>query len=186
MIKRFFYIVFLFCLLIAGYITWFGFQDSAENADMIVVLGNAVSADGKLSPRLQARMDRAIELYKAGRSQLLFVSGGVDKQGSDEADAMRRYALSRDVARYHIVVDSKGNNTLATAENAAQFMREHKLQSALIVSQFFHLARAHMSLRRQGIKNVGCVHADYYEWRDFYSLAREVVALPVYWARLLL
>ena len=40
-----------------------GLLESPANADLAVVLGNEVLPDGRLSARLAARVDRAIELY---------------------------------------------------------------------------------------------------------------------------
>ena len=43
------------------------------------------SPDGQPSPRLAARLDRAYDCYAAAQCRILFVSGGVDAAGADEA-----------------------------------------------------------------------------------------------------
>jgi hypothetical protein len=55
-----------------------GLLMGARPADVAVVLGNTVQADGRPSPRLAARLDRAYECYAASQCRILFVSGGVD------------------------------------------------------------------------------------------------------------
>jgi vancomycin permeability regulator SanA len=50
-----------------------------------------------------------------------------------------------------------------------------------VVTQFFHITRSRYALQRAGIDTVYSAHASYFEARDVYSLAREVIALPVYW-----
>jgi vancomycin permeability regulator SanA len=48
------------------------------------------------------------------------------------------------------------------------------------VSQFFHVPRARRTLRRCGVPTVCGAHADYFEWRDVYATAREVLAYYAY------
>jgi uncharacterized SAM-binding protein YcdF (DUF218 family) len=50
------------------------------------------------------------------------------------------------------------------------------------VSQFFHVPRAKLAMRRAGLR-VGGVHADYYEPRDAWGLARELPAWYLYLLR---
>jgi vancomycin permeability regulator SanA len=54
-----------------------GSIDDLHPADVAVVLGNTVNPDGKPSRRLQARLDKTIELYRVGLFQNTIVSGGV-------------------------------------------------------------------------------------------------------------
>ena len=164
-----------------AYIILFGLYDVTPKSDVIVVAGNTVTPDGSLSPRLRARMDRAIKLFKDEKGTYLFVSGATGEEGVEESSAMKAYAESEGVPGERIIVDSHGINTDATAKNAAQFLAASKLQSVIIVSQFFHLARMDLSFSQHGVARLGHAHADYYEWRDIYSLLREIVALPVYW-----
>ncbi|HAP26320.1 MAG TPA: YdcF family protein, partial [Achromobacter sp.] len=78
-------------LLGAAVLAATGLMTGARNADVAVVLGNKVEPDGQPSPRLAARLDTAYDCYAASRCRILFVSGGVDPAGTDEAAAMRDY-----------------------------------------------------------------------------------------------
>src|SRR4051812_29357233 len=51
-------------------------RDEARPSDAIVVLG-AAQWDGKPSPVLQARLDHAADLYRAGYAPEIIVTGGV-------------------------------------------------------------------------------------------------------------
>jgi len=170
----------LSALAIASYITWYGLRDDVAHSDLIVVFGNTVNSDGSLSPRLKARMDKGIALFKQGRGTYMFVSGALGLEGVEESGAMKKYALSQGVPEAQIIADPQGINSDATAKNAALFMKEHRLESALLVSQFFHMARAAFAFKSHDIWNLSSAHADYFELWDFYSLAREVIALPAY------
>lgn len=160
-----------------------GLDDHPADADLIVVPGNTVNPDGTPSPRLQARLDAALTLFREQRAPFIFVSGGTGKEGVDEAVAMHDYLSQNGVPSSAIVIDSLGTDTSATARNAASHMRASNLKSAIVATQYFHVARTKLALERNGVQVVGTVHARYFELRDLYSILREVVAYPVYWLK---
>jgi vancomycin permeability regulator SanA len=164
-------------------IAWHGLQDHATTADIIVVPGNTVQADGSLSGRLQARLDVAIELFHEQRAPRIFVSGGTGREGHDEAAAMAQYLLAQGVPASAVVQDPLGVDTAATAVNAAQYLRANRLGSALVATQYFHIARTELALQRNGVRVAGARHARYFELRDLYSLAREVIGYAVYYVK---
>ncbi|TKC83574.1 YdcF family protein [Trinickia terrae] len=160
-----------------------GLLSRAQPADVAIVLGNTVYRDGSPSPRLAARLDRASQCYEQRQCGLIFVSGGVDASGTDEAVAMRAYLIRRGVPAGRIVVDSAGVDTWATAHNASTFMRDRGLSSAIVVTQYFHLPRAMLALRRFGVRDVSGAYPQFWESRDIYSVAREVPAFVWYGIR---
>ena len=93
---------------------------------------------------------------------------------------MREWLLAHGVPDSAIVRDSLGLDSRRTAANAAAWMRAHGMRSAVVVTQYFHVARARMACQRAGIAVVGANAPAWFELRDLYSIAREVVALPVY------
>lgn len=159
-----------------------GLHDHAAPADLIVVPGNTVLPDGTPSARLAARLDAALTLFNERQAPAIFVSGGVGEEGHDEAAAMARYLVAHGVPASAIVQDPLGFDTAATAANAATYLRANKLRSALVATQFFHVARTTLALERQGVRVMGSRHADHVEGRDAYSLAREVIGYALYLA----
>ncbi len=101
---------------------------------------------------------------------------------ADEAAVMRDYLMAKGVPASAILVDSAGVTTQATARNCATLMALHGFKSVTVVTQYFHVPRTRLALRRHGISAIGSAHAHFFELRDFYSIAREVAALPAYWA----
>ncbi len=170
-------------LLAGAVLTSAGLFTRAKPAEVAVVLGNTVLPDGSPSPRLAARLDRAYQCYEQRQCGLFFVSGGIDATGIDEAISMRTYLMRRGVPASRIVVDSAGFNTWATARHASAFMRDRGLSSAIVVTQYFHLPRAMLSLRRFGVREVSGAYPWFLEARDLYSIAREVPALVWYGIR---
>jgi len=157
-----------------------GMSNDDAKADVAVVLGNRIEADGQPSERLRARLDRAFALHEAGLAPFVIVSGGMGLEGFDEATVMRAYLIERGVPEDRVIPDSGGVDTWSTAQNAARIMREHGMSSAYAVSQLFHVPRTKMAFRRFGIETVYGAYPHYFEWRDIYSTFREVAAYAAY------
>ncbi len=169
----------VFCLE-AALILFIGLHDTARRSDVAIVLGSKVHPDGSLSPRLQARLDRALALHRQNLVSTIIVSGGFGKEGYDEALVMQRYLLQRGVQSAAVIADQHGDNTEATARNSAAIMAQKGWQSAIVVTQYFHVARSAWALRRAGVSQVTTAHPDFFEPRDIYSLLRELVACIAY------
>lgn len=174
--------IFLYSLA-ACIIVWDGLTERVFRADAVVVPGNTVNEDGTPSPRLSARLDRALELYRTGMCRLIIVSGGTGGEGFDEAAVMRLYLLDHSVPDRDIIVDSDGYTTWDTARFTAGIAMERDMKSVIAVSQYFHVPRTRLALQRAGMTEVGGAYAWHMEWRDLYSIAREVPAYAVYLVR---
>lgn len=168
--------------LCAGLIVADGLTDETPASDVAVVLGSKVEPHGTVSPRLAARLGRGLELYRAGTVQAVLVSGGTGKEGVPEGSAMKAWLVGRGVPAAAVLVDDAGVDTRATARNGAAIMRARGYDSAIVVSQYFHVARAKLAFRRQGLAVAGA-HPAYFELRDLYSTAREVPAYASYLLR---
>ncbi|MET0245416.1 MAG: YdcF family protein [Sphingomonas sp.] len=170
-------------LLAAALLCISGASDDLRQSDVAVVLGNAVSRDGSPSPRLAARLDAAVTVWVDRRVGAIIVSGGVDRNGTDEAAAMRRYLVARGVPDAAIVVDPKGATTWETARNTAAIMHARNWRTVMVISQYFHIPRTRLALARFGVEDARSAHPAYLEARDLYSIAREVIGYPAYWFR---
>jgi vancomycin permeability regulator SanA len=162
------------------YITADGLTDELERADVAVVLGNTVERNGQPSERLRARLDKAVELYEKNLTAKIIVSGGFGAEGFEEADVMRDYLVAKNIPESAIILDKDGYNTHKTAVNTKRIMAAHNFKSATIVSQYFHITRTRLAFQKAGIENISAAHAEYFEWRDAYSILREVVGFYSY------
>ncbi|MEL1246226.1 YdcF family protein [Flavobacterium sp. DGU11] len=178
--KIFFSLLLAWFLMHSIYIVADGLQDSEGTADAAVILGTTVNEDGTLSERLRQRVACGLGLYKAGRVNRIIVSGGFGKEGFYEGDKMKAYLVQNGVPSSRIVVDNHGNNTRATAENVLKLNDSLGLKSLIVVSQYFHVSRTKMLLRKQGFENVSNVSPRYFEIRDLYSILRE---FPAYYTQ---
>lgn len=157
-----------------------GLRDDLRPVDLIVVLGNEVYQDGTVSPRLRARLERAAELYRAGFSQKVLVSGGIDPRGNNEAEVMRDWLVAAGVPSESILLDPDGWTTRHTARNTARLLSEQGWNSVLVVSHYYHLSRCRLAMRQAGVETVTSAHATSLEWREPYAISREFIGYYAY------
>lgn len=160
-----------------------GLTDHLGHADAALVLGNTVNPDGMPSPRLNARLDKALSLYREGYFPKIIVSGATGKEGVPEGTAMKKYLVQAGVPESAVIVDDQGVDTFASAKNTAEILRAGKSKSILVVTQYFHIPRSKLALSRFGISPIYNAHPDYFEARDIYSILREGPAYLKYFIR---
>lgn len=153
-------------------------------ADVAVVLGNRVRPDGRPSPHLRHRLERALALYEQGLVRNLLVSGALGREGHQEADVMAEWLIARGVPPARVARDPQGWTTLATAHNARRILAERGWRSAVVVSQYYHLPRCRLAFWRCGVPLAGAAAARFRPGRrEPYALLREWVGFYVYLVR---
>jgi vancomycin permeability regulator SanA len=182
-LRRIVYLAAPAACLFAGYLAVAGMTAGVEASDVAIVFGSKVEESGDPSARLKARLDTSAELYTSGRVARVFVSGGTGEEGFDESAVMRDYLVEAGLPAAMIVADPKGVTTEATCANARTFMEAEGLETAAVVTQYFHVPRARWACGREGIEVSGARAPRFFELRDIYSLARETIAFPVYLLR---
>ena len=176
----FFMLIGAWFLIHALVITADGLSDRIHKADCILILGNTVNPDGMLSDRLRGRVEKGLQLYKAGFAPKIVVSGGLGKEGYYEGIEMKKYLTERGVSDDAVIVNNKGVNTYETAKVFAKIAEKRNISSVIVISQFFHITRTKYILRKRSDANVYSAHAEYFEWKDFYSVFREFFAFYAY------
>ena len=143
------------------------------NADCIIVLGCQVKDSGEMSHMLHDRVQRGVELYKAGAAPKLLMSGDHGRENYNEVGAMKNYAIENGVPSSDVFMDHAGFSTYETVYRAKEIFGAQKV---IIVTQEYHLYRAVYIARQLGMEAYG-VAADYRTYagqlgRD----AREILA----------
>ena len=157
-----------------------GRHDRPGHADVALVLGNMVDPANRPYPMLQSRLDRALERYRHGDYPFIIVSGGFDAPGGDEAAGMRAYLVGQGVPAEKIIVDQQGINTYASARFTARLLRERGWRSVCVVTDYYHVPRARLALRRFGVATVYSAHSQDTEPGNYYHLLREMAGLVKY------
>lgn len=160
-----------------------GLIDNKNKSDLIVILGNKVELNGIPSLRLQSRLDKGYDLYMEGFAPLIVVSGGLGKEGYDEANVMKSYLIDRGVSKEAIITDNDGIDSFNTALNTKKILTDRNINSVLVVSNYYHISRIKLAFRKSGIEKVFSAHANYFEIRDLYSIPREVIGYYYYLIR---
>ena len=125
-------------------------RDEAQPAQAIVVLGAAQYA-GRPSPVLRARLDHALDLWNRHLASLLILTGGTGSgDTTSEAAVGRTYARKHGVPDSAILVESEGRTTSESMRAVAGMLEVRGLQSALLVSDPFHMLRLRILARRFG------------------------------------
>jgi uncharacterized SAM-binding protein YcdF (DUF218 family) len=137
-------------LISAGAVMLWSSRDEARPANAIVVLGAAQYA-GKPSPVLRARLDHALALWQRHLAQLLILTGGTGTgDTTSEAAVGRTYAIKHGVPDTVILMETEGRTTSESMRAVAAMLEARGLQTALLVSDPFHMLRLRILARRFG------------------------------------
>lgn len=126
--------------------------------DYIIILGCQLKKDGKLTPLLKGRVDKAIEfrneqLEKAGKDLIFIPSGG---QGSDEiiseAEAIKNYLLVQGIKEKNIIIEDKSTSTY---ENIKFSNKLAKKGNICFSTTNYHVLRAGLIATEQNLKLEG-------------------------------
>lgn len=180
--KKVFWIVGTFLLAwlcFCGWIVGSGLRDRLGHADLAVVFGGRVW-NGAPASSLRARLDQTVVLYRQGWFPRILVSGGMGEGGYDEAKVMQQYLVAQGIPIEKIIVDSQGETTYFTAQNAACLMKKNGWGKVMLISQYFHGPRTMLAFRKFMIENIYWSHARFFLPRDFYSVIRESVGYLYY------
>ena len=130
-------------------------DEAAEyGADCILVLGAGLKADGTPNFMLQDRLDKGIELYKAGAAPKLLLSGDNGQVEYDEVNAMKKYALDAGVPAEDVFLDHAGFSTYESMYRARDIFLVKK---AIIVTQKYHQYRSLYIAKGLGIEGYGII-----------------------------
>jgi len=189
MISSFFSAVYLYfeCILL-GTIIVDALSATFEppfDKDFIIILGCALESDGSPTPLLKARVDRAVEFYRAQKEKndkpLFFVTSG--GQGSDEtipeSTSMKNYLISCGIPEEEIIEEDASTNTYENMRFSKEKIKEINPEAKIAFStNNYHVFRSgfyakHVDMRADGI---GAPAAWYY-WPN--ASVREFVGLLV-------
>lgn len=142
--------------------------------------------NGYGNPYFNNRMDAAAEIFSAGKTDYLLVSGDNHTRMYDEPTAMKEALIARGVPEDRIVLDYAG---FSTSDSVARAKQVFGLEEFCVVSQRDHAMRAIYIAQHQGLRAVGFAAKGIparYGWRTSFreALARVRTVLDVnVWGR---
>ena len=147
--------------------------DTAQRSDLIICLGGNV----------RARQEKSLKLYNERYASKILLT-----------NQSPNYFLENGVSSFNIYVTDIPRNTFEEAKYCRWFMQEHKINSALVVSVWWHLRRVKWSFETvfQGAgKKIKYISAQNLEtkvgwWLEPHQLKlvlKETTKLVGYWVR---
>lgn len=118
----------------------------------VLVLGAAVTSSREPTQVLEARLQAALDLYRAGKIKWFLVSGDNRAANYNEPMAMRRWLVKEGVPLTHIVSDFAGRRTHDSLKRAKHIFGVHRI---VVVTSDFHLPRALFIARHLGMEAYG-------------------------------
>ncbi|KAA3643156.1 MAG: hypothetical protein DWQ07_21805 [Chloroflexi bacterium] len=130
--------------------------EDAEHAQVAIVFGAALARNGRPSAVLRDRIQTAVDLFKAGKVDILLMSGHIP-----EPVSMRDYAVELGVPFEAIVLDEGGLRTYDTCYRAGEGF---EITDAILVTQGYHQARALYTCMQFGlsVESVPAQQSRYY------------------------
>lgn len=144
------------------------------DVDCIIVLGASVKHGNTPSLMLSDRLDRAIELYKAGVAPKIIMSGDHGSKYYNEVQVMKDYAIARGVPSEDIFMDHAGFSTYDTMYRAKEIFGAKKV---VIVTQKYHLYRSVYVAKKLGMDAYGVAAKDARYHGQTKRDLREIVAV---------
>ena len=126
--------------------------------DFIIILGSKVRGDGRLTPLLKGRVDKAIEFakmqYEATKKKIYYVpSGG---KGNDEniaeAKAIKEYLLKKGINEDDIIIEDKSTSTYENMKfSKNKIDKLNKDAKISFATTNYHVFRSGVIANNQGI-----------------------------------
>lgn len=157
--------------------------DPIPNAAAIVVLSGPYSQDPSVKGETRIRVDRGIELWKAGLAPVLVMSGGGSRaiEGPGDAHFMAEYAIANGVPRSVISTETGSFSTLQNAWFTADLPVVNQSDAILLVTQRYHLTRSVLSFRWAGFTDITPIAAERVPF--YWTQALEGIKWPLNLAR---
>ena len=126
--------------------------DDVPATPVAIVLGAQVYSGGIPSGFLTARLEIALELWRARKASVILVSGADGAEHHHEARSMARWLVERGVPAAAVVEDPHGHDTFATISRAVGV---YGLDRVIVVTQSYHLPRVLATARALGLEAYG-------------------------------
>lgn len=175
-------IAFMMVVITAFQIVFFGEDAQPKKSDCIIVLGCSVYGSTP-SPFLVWRLNKGMELYNRGYGSYMIVSGGKGSgENISEAQAMKNYLVSKGISPSRIIMEDKSASTMANLINSGEIMKNRGFDTAVIVSNKYHLKRISLMAESQHIDaSYSGVFVSSYKNNEIFGYIREIPALWKYY-----
>jgi uncharacterized SAM-binding protein YcdF (DUF218 family) len=139
-------------------------EEALRPAAVIVVLGYGPPVDEAGAPvdELRRRVEKGVELYKAGLAPAMIMTGGNTYREYYESAVMKELAVSLGVPAAAVIEEREAMDTIGNARYSARLMAERGWQDCILVSSPYHLKRGKKLFEAAGltVQTAGCAVPD--------------------------
>jgi uncharacterized SAM-binding protein YcdF (DUF218 family) len=151
--------------------------DHAQTADVIIVLGAGLNADNTPGPALHRRTAQGAAVWREGYAAQLICAGGFGlSRTRSEADACAELLRAEGIPDAAIIIEDRSRSTEENALYTLEIMQANDWDSAILVSDGYHLLRAHWLFNKLNIENYPSPAVDPPFDNLVVSLTREIMA----------
>lgn len=123
-----------------------------QGLDYIIVLGAQIRGT-TITKSLKKRLDTALKYLKENPLTVAIVSGGRgEKEALSEAEAMKRYLISRGITENRIIKEDRSRNTFENILYSKVYLKGNS--SAAIITNSFHIYRSVQIAKKQGLSGI--------------------------------
>lgn len=161
--------------------------DNKTKSDAIIVLGSRTrDPKGNPNPCLLSRVEHGVTLYKKGYGSKIIVAGGYNPDDHyTEADEMKGFAIALGAKPEDVLEETKSTSTFENLENSKTILKQHNLETVIIVTEAYHSPRADLIAQKLNIEHTVSPTTDTPCWNEGinhinFFLLRDSAALIVY------
>lgn len=137
---------------VMGYVWYCGQARPVSPAPAAIVLG-AAAWGNRPSPVFKERIAHAVHLYQTEVvQQLVFTGGALRDDLPSEGEVGARWAIKLGVAAADTAYETTSRDTWNNLKNAKAILQQQDIESVILVSDYFHLARAGIMARDLGLQ----------------------------------
>lgn len=169
--------VLIYGLTILGLILSARHEYPPADIKYMIILGAQVSKFKPTfpSPQLKERLDTALKYLLEQKHVTVIVTGGQGtNEAEPEADVMARYLSERGVNPERIVIENKSTTTI---ENFTFSLKKVETDTAIVVTNDYHMYRAKRTAKQNGLQHVYALAAPARSGKTIKAYIREVLAL---------
>jgi len=151
-----------------------GLNDVGESADAALVVGHE---DGSAD---DTQLQRVAKLYKDGEFKSVIISSAGEYPAFNAQAAMTKFLEEHKVPSSAIIEAGGATDTDEMSRDVAQIMKDHELNSVMIIGDYYRMTRLKLALLHAGVASISKSHVGSAEISDALPIAREVGELYSY------
>jgi len=173
-----------FFLVMTGIVIARGAKNTVDyTEDCAIVLGSGIRGKTVL-PTMRNRLDACLEYHQKNRQAIIIVSGGQGpNEAISEAEAMKRYLVSKGIPASQVVKEDRSHNTKQNFSYSKEILDQRFGDShytVVCITSHYHIFRAEKIALKQNI-NVHTYSANV-DWHLLpFAYIREFLSILKYW-----